>query len=125
MNWTPERHVLFVPADRASVMEVFRVGKRMEQVGRGIFLDLWPRVLSFCGRGWFEPLERGGQYMMEETGEVLEGKVPFNGSNNKEAISMECLLTTSFENLSRGGDTEEEFTQFQLEDADDGVAAVI
>ena len=125
MNWTPERHVLFVPADRASVMEVLRVGKRMEQVGRGIFLDLWPRVLSFCGRGWFEPLERGGQYMVEETGEVLEGKVPFNGSNNKEEIPIQCSSTTSFENLSRGEDTEEEFTQFQLEDADDGMSAVI
>jgi len=125
MNWTPERHALFVPVDRVAVMEVLRVGKRMEQVGRGIFLDLWPRVLSFCGRGWFEPLEGGGRYVMEEAGEVLEGKVPFNGSNNKEDISMQCSLTTSFEELSGGEDTEEEFTQFQLEDADDRMAAVI
>jgi hypothetical protein len=22
--------------------------------GTGIFLDFWPEVLSFCGRGWFE-----------------------------------------------------------------------
>ena len=31
------------------------VGKRMED--QGIFLDLWPQVLSFCGRGWFDAEE--------------------------------------------------------------------
>jgi len=53
-NWTPERHLLFTPADRRAVMELLRVGKRLEQKGTGIFIDLWPLVLSFCGRGWFE-----------------------------------------------------------------------
>jgi hypothetical protein len=36
-------------------MELLRVGKRLEQQGTGIFIDLWPLVLGFCGRGWFEP----------------------------------------------------------------------
>lgn len=53
-NWAPERHLLFTPADRRAVMELLRVGKRLEQRGSGIFLDLWPLILSFCGRGWFE-----------------------------------------------------------------------
>ena len=35
-------------------MEVLRVGKRLEQQGTSIFIDFWPLVLSFCGRGWFE-----------------------------------------------------------------------
>ena len=35
-------------------MELLRVGKRLEQTGKGIFVDLWPEILSFCGRGWFE-----------------------------------------------------------------------
>lgn len=53
-SWTPERHLLFTPADRKAVMELLRVGKRLELNGSGIFIDLWPLVLSFCGRGWFE-----------------------------------------------------------------------
>lgn len=53
-NWAPSRHSLFTPTDRRAVVELLRVGKRFEQMGTGIFLDLWPEVLSFCGRGWFE-----------------------------------------------------------------------
>ena len=30
MNWTPTRHALFSPADRLAVVEVLRVGKRLE-----------------------------------------------------------------------------------------------
>jgi ankyrin repeat protein len=52
--WTPEHHLLFTPQDRKAVMELLRVGKRLEQNGTGIFIDLWPQVLGFCGRGWFE-----------------------------------------------------------------------
>jgi hypothetical protein len=52
--WAPNRHTLFTPADRRAVLELLRVGKRFEQTGSGIFIDLWPLVLSFCGRGWFE-----------------------------------------------------------------------
>jgi hypothetical protein len=45
---------LFTPADRRAVIELLRVGKRLEHTGAGIFVDLGPEVLSFCGRGWFE-----------------------------------------------------------------------
>mmetsp|Transcript_10050 Transcript_10050/g.14410 ORF Transcript_10050/g.14410 Transcript_10050/m.14410 type:complete len:904 (-) Transcript_10050:148-2859(-) len=57
MNWTPERHALFSPSDRNAILEVLRVGKRLEQSGQGIFLDLWPNILAFCGRGWFEVVD--------------------------------------------------------------------
>jgi hypothetical protein len=53
-EWAPDRHLLFTPTDRRCVLELLRVGKRLEQMGTGIFVDLWPLVLSFCGRGWFE-----------------------------------------------------------------------
>lgn len=65
-NWSPERHAIFHPRDRLAVIELLRVGKRYEQMGTGIFLELWPLVLSFCGRGWFEPEKRYQQ---------LEGEV--------------------------------------------------
>ena len=55
LNWSPERHSIFHPRDRAAVVELLRVGKRLEQEGTGIFIELWPLVLSFCCRGWFEP----------------------------------------------------------------------
>ena len=58
-HWAPDRHLLFTPSDRRAVMELLRVGKRLEQMGSGIFIDLWPLVLSFCGRGWFELEEEG------------------------------------------------------------------
>lgn len=54
-NWSPERHSIFHPRDRLAVTELLRVGKRLEQMGTGIFRELWPLVLSFCGREWFEP----------------------------------------------------------------------
>ena len=57
LNWSPERHSIFHPADRQAMLELLRVGKRLEQTGTGIFIDLWPLVLSFCGRGWFEPYD--------------------------------------------------------------------
>ena len=53
-SWSPDLHLLFTPQDRKAVMELLRVGKRLEQQGTGIFIDFWPLVLSFCGRGWFE-----------------------------------------------------------------------
>jgi hypothetical protein len=55
-------------------MELLRVGKRLEQQGV-IFIDLWPQVLNFCGRGWFEveeskpaAIEKGGQSEEESDG---------------------------------------------------------
>lgn len=120
MNWTPGRHDLFAPADRVAVVEVLRVGKRLEQVGRGIFLELWPHVLSFCGRGWFEPVE--------EEEELANGKVMAihergYDDDNEEEISMQC--STSSGESSGGEDNMEEFTQFQLDETDDSMAAIL
>ena len=54
-SWAPDRHELFTPEDRRAVMELLRVGKRLELQGTGIHVQaLWPTVLSFCGRGWFQ-----------------------------------------------------------------------
>ena len=58
-------------------MELLRVGKRLEQAGTGIFIDLWPLVLGFCGRGWFEPSGNG------------------NSDNNNSPTSMDVDDTTS------------------------------
>ncbi|KAL3936401.1 MAG: hypothetical protein SGBAC_008278 [Bacillariaceae sp.] len=53
-SWSPDLHLLFTPQDRRCVLELLRVGKRLEQQETSIFVDFWPLVLSFCGRGWFE-----------------------------------------------------------------------
>jgi len=124
LNWTPERHTLFAPADRVAVVEVLRVGKRLEQVGRGIFLDLWPHVLSFCGRGWFEPV-----VAMDAEGELVDGKVSaknergyHNDDNNEEEISMQC--STASGNSSEGEDAMD-FTQFQLDETNNSTDAIL
>jgi ankyrin repeat protein len=70
-NWTPDRHSLFTPGDRRAVAELLRVGKRLELEGSFTFIDMWPEVLSFCGRGWFEVDEE-----------------------NTEATDMDCLDAT-------------------------------
>jgi len=57
-SWSPDLHLLFTPQDRRAVLELLRVGKRLEQYETSIFVDFWPLVLSFCGRGWFEPEDR-------------------------------------------------------------------
>ena len=64
LNWSPERHSIFHPADRAAVLELLRVGKRLEQIGTGIFIDMWPLVLSYCGRGWFEVNAHGRDFLL-------------------------------------------------------------
>jgi ankyrin repeat protein len=69
-SWSPDHHLLFTPHDRKAIMELLRVGKRLEQNGTGIFLDLWPNILSFCGRGWFETEEMKLSYNdFENTGQ--------------------------------------------------------
>eukprot|EP00574_Skeletonema_japonicum_P008464 CAMPEP_0201721954 /NCGR_PEP_ID=MMETSP0593-20130828/6463_1 /ASSEMBLY_ACC=CAM_ASM_000672 /TAXON_ID=267983 /ORGANISM="Skeletonema japonicum, Strain CCMP2506" /LENGTH=905 /DNA_ID=CAMNT_0048212835 /DNA_START=267 /DNA_END=2984 /DNA_ORIENTATION=- len=95
MNWTPERHALFSPSDRNAILEVLRVGKRLEQSGQGIFLDLWPNILAFCGRRWFEVVDE----------EDTAGK-----DGDADALSMQC--SSSDESSS---DEDVEMTQFQLD----------
>ena len=71
-SWSPEHHLLFTPQDRKAVMELLRVGKRLEQNGTGIFIDLWPNILSFCGRGWFETAD-SKMSIVEDTEESEKG----------------------------------------------------
>ena len=117
MNWTPERHTLFSPADRVAVVEVLRVGKRMEQVGRGIFLDLWPHVLSYCGRGWFELLEDDEDLDEKVAAQSLKER----SDTNEEEMSMQCSSASSSGD-SAGEDMDSDFTQFQLDETT-GVAS--
>eukprot|EP00804_Cyclotella_cryptica_P027988 CCRYP_003859-RA/>CCRYP_003859-RA protein AED:0.00 eAED:0.00 QI:1205/1/1/1/1/1/2/295/606 len=102
-NWTPARHELFSPTDRIAVREVLRVGKRLEQNGSGLFVELWPFVLSFCGRGWFEVIE-------EDPGkEVQILTVENQRSSNEE--EMQCSSSDD------SSDDDVEFTQFELDGA--------
>lgn len=100
-NWTPSRHALFSPTDRIAVKEVLRVGKRLEQNGSGVILEIWPYVLSFCGRGWFEL-----QVECPEIDTKMQA-VEHTTSNEEE---MQC---SSSDDSSYDG----EFTQFELDDA--------
>ena len=63
-NWCPARHALFTPADRIAVRTVLLLGQRLEQ--QGIFPEVWHEVLSFCGRGWFDPEEEEEDHAMED-----------------------------------------------------------
>jgi len=96
MNWTPERHSLFSPSDRNAIVEVLRVGKRLEQSGQGIFLDLWPNILAFCGRGWFEVVDE----------ENILGK---DGDADADEMSMQCSSS------GESSDEDMEMTQFHLD----------
>jgi hypothetical protein len=102
MSWAPVRHYLFTPNDRKAVMELLRVGKRLEQNGTGIFCDLWPLVLSFCGRGWFEPPMFGLECNLTDSSDEDEHE------NNEER---------SLQRYSSAHHSEEsyEMTQFHLE----------
>jgi len=71
-SWSPDHHLLFTPHDRKAIMELLRVGKRLEQNGTGIFLDLWPTILGFCGRGWFETEKTKLSYNIENVDQIEE-----------------------------------------------------
>ncbi|KAL7519474.1 hypothetical protein ACHAWX_004229 [Stephanocyclus meneghinianus] len=102
-NWTPARHELFSPTDRIAVKEVLRVGKRLEQNGSGLFVELWPFVLSFCGRGWFEIVE-------EDPAGELQLLTVQNQMSTKEE-EMQCSSSDD------SSDDDVEFTQFELDGA--------
>lgn len=91
-NWAPDRHLLFTPADRRAVLELLRVGKRLEQQGTGIFIDLWPEVLSFCGRGWFE-LEKPDDEEDEGAVPMEECVVPYGHyqANDEDLLMLPSL----------------------------------
>ena len=130
-HWSPRTHTVFSPTDRRAVLELLKVGKRLEQMNMGIFSDLWPYVLSFCGRGWFEPdLSTASAKKMETDtasrtgGEDTEEdrKLPARPQvalalNTSEDSMMEDV---SVDEVHRDEDEDMEFTQFHLESDDRG-----
>jgi Ankyrin repeats (3 copies) len=92
-NWTPERHLLFTPADRRAVMELLRVGKRLELQGTGIFIDLWPLVLGFCGRGWFEVESAEGTKQVEDKDMPMctVARLTYEGNGSEDLLMLPSL----------------------------------
>ena len=73
-------------------MELLRVGKRLEQRGTGLCVrDLWPLILSFCGRGWFEP-----QTALTEDNDEMQGLVVGGETGNSilNSLSIRSTLST-------------------------------
>lgn len=133
LSWAPERHSLFHPTDRRAALELFCVGKRLEQMGTGIFLEFWPYVLSFCGRGWFEPdrIESTQSIRLaadddndngrdEESARVV---VEFANMDEEETLEIQIAeqivdedhVTEANTNQELGMVDGVEFTQFRLE----------
>jgi hypothetical protein len=92
-SWSPEHHLLFTPRDRKAIMELLRVGKRLEQQGV-IFIDLWPQVLNFCGRGWFE---------------VEESKPAANENGVQSEEESDGLANTSEEDGNISSDSDDDY----------------
>jgi len=93
-----ERHGIFTPADRLAVKELLLVGKRLETLGTGIYVyDMWPHVLSFCGRGWFdkgdtEPSESSLSTLEDVLKEVASGETNSDSSDTgNEVLNMPNL----------------------------------
>jgi len=104
-SWSPDHHLLFTPHDRKAIMELLRVGKRLEQNGTGIFLDLWPTILGFCGRGWFETgknklshncIRNAGQIEELRDINIVESDESFVNSSNLGGDNL--LVLPSLEN---------------------------
>lgn len=115
LHWTSERHAMFGPEDRRAVVEVLRVGKRLEWVEKGIFSDLWPFVLSFCGRGWFDHEEGGGPQRDDECDSEEEVGM---GQKMSAIVAREVTADTAALSSSEDDDDEDdeqEFTQFELD----------
>ena len=68
-----------------------------------MFIDLWPHVLAFCGRGWFEAEEETGA-----TNDEMDRKIPAK-KGHEEEISDDSSSSSSSE------DDDDDFTQFQLD----------
>lgn len=85
-------------------------------MGTGIFLELWPSVLSFCGRGWFVP-ERDGT---EEDDGFAKGSEEDRkvSANLDEALRQESGSHREVDgrSLSSESGSEMETTQFRLEE---------
>ena len=107
-NWTPARHALFSPTDRVAVKEVLRVGKRLEQNGSGVILEIWPYILSFCGRGWFEVVLEDDHFEPDAHIASLEHAI----TNEDEIMQTSSSDDSSMDDI-----------QFDLDEAHDNVTA--
>mmetsp|Transcript_9005 Transcript_9005/g.13056 ORF Transcript_9005/g.13056 Transcript_9005/m.13056 type:complete len:919 (+) Transcript_9005:71-2827(+) len=105
-SWSPKTHKVFSPKDRRAVLELLTVGKHLEQEGTGIFLDMWPYVLSFCGRGWFEVDD--GENVQNNLALELDGS---SGSSRGEGHKTRGPEPT----ISDEESDEAGFTQFRLD----------
>jgi len=128
-HWSPETHnQVFSPADRRAVLELLRVGKRLEQQNTGIFLDLWPIVLSFCGRGWFEPgqvkhtidtVERGNNSNdLSYTARASDQDHEMEDTEEDRKPSAQQVPSNPYEgrgDFQRGNQADYSFIQFDLE----------
>ena len=91
-SWSPDCHLLFTPQDRKAVMELLRVGKRLEQQGTGLCVrDVWPLILSFCGRGWFEPHPQQIEQQEDDMQGLVVGDGP--GSSIPGCLSIRTTLS--------------------------------
>ena len=114
-SWAPVRHLLFTPQDRKAVMELLRVGKRLEQQGTGLCVrDLWPLVLSFCGRGWFEPTSTAASAKVRY--DVTQG-----GMEGLLVGATHCGLLSIQPGLSLDQSMEEEEEEYGDDESADGV----
>lgn len=121
-HWSPRTHKVFSPIDRRGIIELLKVGKRFEQMDTGIFLELWPHILSFCGRGWFEPNSFAnagvvGESLMDSNfHEIFEvANLPVQSAslsaNNDESSSDDI----SVDDVQHDEGEDMNFTQFHLE----------
>ena len=95
-NWCPERHALFHPNDRKAIVEILRVGRRLEQMGEGIYVyDIFRSILQFVGRGWFE--QEANKWKWRSKSTQLES-IKFLTRRRGEAPE-ECFAPTAGEEL--------------------------
>jgi hypothetical protein len=115
-HWSPLTHKIFSPTDRRAIFELLKVGKRMEQRNTGYFLELWPEVLSYCGRGWFDPVAqvRGSCCVSQSEGKIEEN-CTLQDSHNAGSLSEENLDTFIDDSSIHDEDEDVDFTQFHLE----------
>ena len=92
-------HYIFLASTFDITLFYFR-----ESVGRGMFIDLWPHVLAFCGRGWFEVEEETGA-----TNDEMDRKIPAKKGHEEE------ISDDSSDESSSSDDDDDDFTQFQLD----------
>jgi hypothetical protein len=119
-HWSPLTHKVFSPNDRRAIFELLKVGKRMEQRNRGYFLELWPEVLSYCGRGWFDPVAQVPESCcVTRIVDDIEEHCRLLDSHQSGLLSEENLNTfIEDSSMPDQDDDDVDFTQFHMESYD-------